>query len=104
MRAVVGSMVAATVLWASGCTAPNGPVFAPIVIDAYGPVAGFDNNVRSDKVGRAMAKGIIMVGTGDASIERAAANGRITRIHHVDSQSMNILGVYSQYETVVYGE
>jgi len=88
----------------SGCTMPMGPCMAPIMLDQIGPVAGFDNNVSSDKVGVARAEGIILIGTGDASIAAAAKNGGITRIHHVDSESMNVLGIYSRYDTIVYGE
>jgi len=31
-------------------------------------------------------------------------NGGITKVHHVDSKVKNILGVYAEYTTVVYGE
>jgi hypothetical protein len=31
-------------------------------------------------------------------------NGGITRIHHVDHETSNILGVYAKYTTIVYGE
>jgi hypothetical protein len=41
---------------------------------------------------------------GDASISAAAQNGGITRIHHVDHETMNILGIYAKYTTIVYGE
>jgi len=42
--------------------------------------------------------------TGDASISAAAASGGISRIHHVDHETLNILGIYAKYTTVVYGE
>jgi len=89
----------------SGCaTAPNGPVMAPIVMDQKGPVAGFDSNASATKVGKSEAEGILIFSTGDASIQAAAANGGISRIHHVDSELLNVLGIYSRYETIVYGE
>jgi hypothetical protein len=31
-------------------------------------------------------------------------NGGTTKVHHVDSQVKNILGVYAEYTMVVYGE
>jgi TRL-like protein family len=42
--------------------------------------------------------------TGDASISAAMANGGITRIHHVDQETTNILGIYAKYVTIVHGE
>jgi hypothetical protein len=96
-------LVSAGLLTIVGCTSPSGPIFAAITLNERGPVAGFNSTASATKVGRARAEGIILIGTGDASITAAARNGGITRIHHVDSESMNILGIYSRYETIVYG-
>jgi len=87
-----------------GCSMPLSPVAAPLVLEQRGPVAGFDSDVSSTKVGRAWAEGIVFVGYGDASILTAARRAGITRIHHVDSESTNIFGIYCRYVTVVYGE
>ena len=92
------------VMFLFGCTYANGPIQAPLTPDVKGPVAGFENDVSASKVGKAKAMGILFFGQGDASIKAAAANGNISDIHHVDSKTMNILGVYSEYTTVVYGE
>jgi hypothetical protein len=56
------------------------------------------------KVGKAEAWGILVYATGDASIATAAKNGSINRIHHVDHETTNILGIYAKYVTIVYGE
>jgi hypothetical protein len=42
---------------------------------------------------------------GDASIKAAAANGGITNILYVDQReaSLNFLGAFSKYTTIVYG-
>jgi len=89
---------------AGGCTTALGPVVAGITVDVMGPVSGVDNSVAATKVGKAAAQGILIVATGDASIATAAKNGGITRIHHVDNKTLNILGIYAKYETIVYGE
>jgi len=89
---------------AAGCTWPASPVMAPLIINEKGPVAAFSPDVKATRVGRAASEGIILVGWGDSSIAAAVAKGGITRIHHVDSESQNLLGIYSKYETVVYGE
>ena len=87
-----------------GCAAiAHGPVTAPITLDMKGPVAA-GTAATSPKVGRAEAWGILVFATGDASISAAASRGGITRIHHVDQETLNILGVYAKYTTIVYGE
>jgi hypothetical protein len=56
-------------------------------------------------MGTSVATSILgLIATGDASIEAAAKAGGISKIHHVDYQAMSILGLYSTFTTVVYGE
>ena len=62
-------------------------------------------NAGSSKVGTAQAMGILgLVAIGDASIQAAAKDAGITRIHHVDYESKSYVGVYNLYTVVVYGE
>jgi hypothetical protein len=57
------------------------------------------------KVGVASFTSILgIICTGDASIEAAMKNGGITKIHHIDYQVTNILGIIATYKTIVYGE
>ncbi|MCM1301277.1 MAG: TRL-like family protein [Bacteroides cellulosilyticus] len=59
----------------------------------------------SSKVGTSQAIGVLcLVAVGDASIQAAAKEAGITRIHHVDYQSKSYLGIYNVYTTIVYGE
>jgi len=105
MRTLVCLAVVAALFLSVGCTAPNAPVLAGLVIDQKGPVSMAENyDMKSMKTGTSQAQGVILVGFGDASIKRAAENGQITKIHHVDSNSLCVLGIYSSYETIVYGE
>jgi len=93
-----------TVAVFAGCSVVAlGPVPGAITLDQKGPVAGGSSPTWS-KQGSAKAEGILLFSWGDASISAAAAAGKITRIHHVDSETMNVLGVYARYETIVYGE
>lgn len=56
------------------------------------------------KVGTACANSILgAIATGDASIEAARKNGRISKISQVDAETSSILGFYSTYCTVVRG-
>ena len=87
----------------SGCVIAHAPVVAPITINERGPVAA-GGAAASPKTGRATAMGILFFAHGDASVSAAMANGGITRVHHVDHETTNILGFYAKYTTIVYGE
>ena len=56
------------------------------------------------KSGHAIAKHVLLFGTGDASIRAAMRDGEISKIHHVDHKSTNVLGLYMSNETIVWGE
>ena len=102
----VGHQLILTLLCAAllaGCAISHGPVLAPITVNMKGPVSA-GPAPTSPKVGRSEAWGILVFSTGDASISAAMANGGITRIHHVDHETLNILGIWAQYTTIVYGE
>jgi len=105
MRILLCVALLASVAFVAGCgIMPMSPVMAPIVIDQKGPVAGFDYSAAATKTGRAEAEGILIVGWGDASITAAAASAGITKISHVDSETLGVLGIYGKYTTIVYGE
>lgn len=103
-KLMTASMIAAMGLIAGGCVMASGPISAGITLDQRGAVAGVDNSVRPTRTGTAMAKGILIFSSGDASIKAAMENGNIKKVHHVDSEQMNILGVYAEHTTIVYGE
>ena len=96
------ALLSAALLAGCGVMA-HGPVTAPITLDQRGPVTMGSGAGRA-KVGRAEAYGILIYSTGDASISAAMRAGGITRVHHVDHETMNIMGVYAKYTTIVYGE
>ena len=39
-----------------------------------------------------------------ASIEEAARNGGIKKVYYADYEFLNVLGIYSSYTTIAYGE
>jgi hypothetical protein len=89
----------------TGCVMPMAsPVFAPIMADIKGPLMMGDSDVECTKTGMAEATGIILFSSGDASISAAMEAGGITKVHHVDFKAMSILGLYTKWETIVYGE
>jgi hypothetical protein len=90
----------------AGCVAPMGPVGGIggcIYTDVSGAMAA-TSNAAATKTGTATSTGILGVATGDSSISAAAANGGITKIHHVDYHTMTVLGVYGKTTVTVYGE
>lgn len=57
------------------------------------------------KVGKASNTAILgILLTGDASLDAAMRSASITKIHHVDQQYTNILGLIQTSTTIVYGE
>jgi len=101
MKTLIVALCCAVLL--GGCAIAHGPVVAGVTLDMKGPVSA-GPAMTSPKVGRSEAWGILVYATGDASISAAMANGGITRIHHVDQETTNILGIYAKYVTVVHGE
>jgi len=86
----------------SGCTivSPmNGGLYTDLTAGVgVGPAAG------GSKKGEAKTTSILGVALGDASIETAMKNGNITKVQRVEAKVMNVLGVYGEYTTIVYGE
>jgi len=90
------------VLFLSGCATPfpMGGIYTEVAF----PVAASEG-ARGSKVGTAKATSILaLVATGDASLKTAMANGGITKVKHVDYSVKNILGIYGEYTTTVYGD
>lgn len=59
-----------------------------------------------NKRGSAACTGFLWVfATGDCSVQSAMRSGRITKVHHVDTETRVILwGAYSELNLVVHGE
>ena len=88
----------------TSCGTTSSPVMGLAYTDV---ISGQDvtGNKLAQKVGRSSATGYLgLVAMGDASYQTAAKNAGITRISHVDKRSYTILGLYTTYETIVYGE
>jgi len=104
MRKAIMSLVVgvSAIVMMTGCASTT-PVNGMLYVDMKGPIAVGDA-ASASKVGTSKATAILGIVTGDASIEAAMQNGGITKVHHVDSKVKNILMIYAEYETVVYGE
>lgn len=91
----------------TGCATPYpmGSLYTELRL----PVTTTDNAINRKpgvlKVGEAECQTVLsLIATGDASIDKAAANGKITKIYYVDWYAKNILGLIGNYKVVVYGE
>lgn len=100
------AMLCAGAVMFTGCGVipMKGVVLAPITLEHVVSDSAVDNSVRPLKRGETTSGGVILFGTGDASIGTAMRNGGITKVHHVDYSVMNILFLYSEITTIVYGE
>jgi hypothetical protein len=99
---VVGLFVCSLLF--SGCASPYpvGTLYTNLKL----PVSVTSNQAgKGEKVGTAECQSILaLVATGDASVQTAMNNAGITKIHHVDWEVENILGIIGKYKVTVYGE
>ena len=87
-----------------GTTALHTPTPGILVTSVYGPIMA-TNHPTYSKAGTASSFSILgLIGIGDASIDRAAKDGGITQIHHVDYQLSSFLVFFTKYRVLVYGD
>ena len=87
----------------NGCATPY--PYGIVYTEVKAPVSSGDGGVSYSKSGVSKATSVLgLVATGDCSIKAAAANGNIRTIKYVDYDAKNILGVYGEYTTTVYGD
>ena len=104
-KVILGACALAICAFVSSCASIGSPVGAGFIItDVNSGLSVTSNNVGS-KVGTSSATNILgILATGDASINAAANSAGIKKISHVDQHHKSILGLFSTYETIVYGE
>ncbi len=92
-----------TAAFLSGCATPY--PYGAFYTEIKAPVAAGSEGLSYSKVGKAKATSVLgLVATGDASIKAAAEDGKISRIKYVDYDARNILGIFGEYTTTVYGD
>lgn len=102
MKKLLLCLVAGAFLCSCGVT--KSPVMGVVYTDVVSGNAVTSNKLAT-KVGKSTAKAYLgLIATGDASYQTAAKNANITKISHVDEHNYTILGIYTVYETIVYGE
>ncbi len=98
--------LAASAAFMTGCgvVPMKGNSMAPITINHVVSDSEIDNSVLPAKKGMAKSTAIILFNSGDASVGAAMRDGGITKIHHVDYDVKNILFLYNEVTTIVYGQ
>ena len=91
-----------------GCGMYEAPVIPPVALiysDVSAPIdTDMDAQPLGAKTGRASTKQVLsLFAWGDASIQAAAANGKITKINHADYHYTNYLGIYTKFTMIVTG-
>jgi hypothetical protein len=97
------ALVAAVAVMA-GCVMPYRATIAAPVMKTSSAIAVGDTTAGTSKTGTATCEGIVFFAYGDASISAAMEQGHITRIHHVDSEEISVLGVYAKQTIKVVGD
>jgi hypothetical protein len=95
------AMISFSLLCGCATPYPSGIAYTKLKL----PVNVTSNPSESPKVGIAECKSYFgLVAIGDASIETAMKNGGITKIHYIDWDVKNVLGIIGTYKVTVYGE
>ncbi len=85
-----------------GCVPVYTPLIGIVMTDVTGPI--MSNGRVGAKEGRACAQSILpLVAQGDASIAAAAKAGGIKKIDTIDHYSKSLLGIVSDFCTIVRG-
>lgn len=93
-----------TALLLSSCAMVKSPVTGFLYTNTKAPVTATSNPIGSKKGKASVISVLGWVAVGNASIQKAAKEGGIKKISHVDEKSTNILGLFSKYTVTVYGE
>jgi hypothetical protein len=101
MRSLLIAGVLASALVATGCVYSE--VGGALYTDIKGPIQA-GNPTATGKSGTSCSNSILgLIALGDASIESAKRNGKITKVTSVDHHSRWLL-VYGEFCTIVTGE
>ncbi|MDD5692708.1 MAG: TRL-like family protein [Candidatus Omnitrophica bacterium] len=91
----------AVILSACATPYPMGIIYTEV----KAPVGAGEGGMTYSKVGAAKCTSVLgLVATGDCSIKAAANEGSIKTIKYVDYDAKNILGIFGEYTTTVYGD
>lgn len=91
---------------ACGYLAPVVPPGGLLFSNIQAPIdTDMESTVVKKKMGASQSVAVLgLFAFGDASIAKAAEEGGLTTVHHVDYEYMNILFFYQSFKTKAYGD
>lgn len=107
-RAAALALLALVATATSACTLVTSPVL-PYTGSAFHSTSQpvdirFDRTSLGERRGTATSHSFLyLVAVGDASIMAAAREGGLSRVDHVESEVLGILGLYVRYRTIAIG-
>ena len=110
MKQILISLVAAAMLLgANSCalipTIAGVGLYSKIEQPAVQLAVSTDPGAKWDKQGKSKCDNILgLVVMGNCGVDEAIRDGSISKVHHIDFEIVNILGLYSSITTIVYGE
>lgn len=97
----VCSLVLAFSFFLTGCGALYTDIKMPLPPLSVNP----DTQARNHNGRASCATYVWVIAVGDCSVQAAMEDGKVSKVHHVDSEFKSyFLGIYSKFTTVVYGE
>lgn len=92
----------ALIIMGVSCSTINTTNSGMLFIDAKSTTMVSDGT-NATKMGSACTTGVIGIVTGDSSIEAAMKAGNIKKVSFVDHKAKSVLGIYTEYCTIVHG-
>lgn len=103
MKKIFMSIAAAALL--SSCAAVSTPAGFGGIYTGVTSGQAVSGNAVGKKVGTSQAINVLgIVASGNAGIDAAAKKAGIRKISHVDKRQTSVLGIFSSYQTIVYGD
>ena len=103
MRAKIVSAMGIALTF-TACAGAASPVPGALWANVKGPHTGTAATGAS-KMGKATCESVLgIIAWGDCSIETAKAHGGMTTVQYADVEVHNMLGIYSEYVTIVHGQ
>ena len=105
---IVVSVVAIALLTGCGALVAPSPLLGLIYTDIDAPYTRLQTHLEDAqhmKIGTTYCESYLgLIAVGDCSMKTAMDNGNITKVHHVDYHTKNIIGVYIRHTVIVHGQ
>ncbi|ANV98301.1 hypothetical protein BBW65_07080 [Helicobacter enhydrae] len=102
---IYGTLITSGLLFI-GCSQVTSPAIGSFYTGTKSAIMATGETIDESKKKVGEAECIVILGfaTGDCSIETAAKSAGIKKVHYVDGESLNVLGIFGKYKVIVTGE